>query len=136
MQKNAGGLFSYLNIFSKIENILKKCYNINVYKLYSQVIKIMLTKKEIDELAHLSRLVLTDGESELMTDQINKLLNNFSSLQKLDTENVPPTSHAVPTYNIFREDTVKPSLKPEEVVANGSNVAENCFVVPKIVDTD
>ena len=96
----------------------------------------MLDRKEIDELAHLSRLVLNDKESELITVQINKLLGNFASLQKLDTENVPPTSHAVPAYNVFREDTVKPSLAPEEVVANGPQVAENCFVVPKIVDTD
>ena len=96
----------------------------------------MLDRKEIDELAHLSRLILTDAESEKMTEQINKLLNNFADLQKLDTSNVPPTSHAVPTYNVFREDTVKPSLKPEQVVANGPKVAENCFVVPRIVDTD
>ncbi|MBQ0105971.1 MAG: Asp-tRNA(Asn)/Glu-tRNA(Gln) amidotransferase subunit GatC [Armatimonadetes bacterium] len=96
----------------------------------------MLDRKEIDELAHLSRLVLSDDESEKMTEQINKLLNNFASLQKLDTENVPPTSHAVPTYNVFREDTVKPSLTPEEVVKNGPSAAENCFVVPRIVDTD
>ncbi len=96
----------------------------------------MLDRKEIDELAHLSRLILSDEESEKMTEQINKLLNNFADLQKLDTTDVPPTSHAVPTYNVFREDTVKPSLKPEEVVANGPKVTENCFVVPRIVDTD
>lgn len=96
----------------------------------------MLDKKEIKDLAHLSRLILTEEENDLMTDQINKLLNNFANLQKLDTENVPPTSHAVPTYNVFRDDEVKPSLTPEEVVANGPKVAENCFVVPKIVDKD
>ena len=95
----------------------------------------MLDKKEIDALAHLSRLVLNDEESEKMTEQINKLLGNFADLQKLDTTNVPPTSHAVPTCNVFREDVVKPSLKPEEVVANGPQVGENCFVVPRIVDT-
>lgn len=94
----------------------------------------MLNKEEIDALAHLSRLQLTEAEGEKMTEQINKLLNNFADLQKLDTSNVAPTSHAVPTYNVFREDEVKPSLKPEEVVANGPQVAENCFVVPKIVD--
>ena len=113
------------------------CISFNIYILNVNKIRdgiIMLNKEEIDALAHLSRLQLTEAEGEKMTDQINKLLNNFADLQKLDTSDVPPTSHAVPTYNVFREDEVKPSLKPEEVVANGPKVAENCFVVPKIVD--
>jgi len=96
----------------------------------------MLNKNDIEDIAHLSRLELTDSESEKITEQINKLLNNFANLQKIDTKGVVPTSHAVPMQNIFREDVVKPSLTPEEVVSNGAEVMDNCFVVPRIVDTE
>ena len=95
----------------------------------------MLTKEDIAAIAHLSRLEIGD-DADKLTEQINKLLDNFQSLQALDTENVKPTSHAVPMYNVMREDEVRPSLSPEEVVANGADTQDRCFVVPRIVDTD
>ncbi|MBR4749188.1 MAG: Asp-tRNA(Asn)/Glu-tRNA(Gln) amidotransferase subunit GatC [Abditibacteriota bacterium] len=95
----------------------------------------MLTKEDIAAIAHLSRLEMGD-DAEKLTEQINKLLDNFQSLQALDTDSVKPTSHAVPMYNVFREDEVRPSLSPEEVVQNGSDTQDLCFVVPRIVDTD
>lgn len=95
----------------------------------------MLTKEDIEAIAHLSRLEVGD-DADKLTEQINKLLDNFASLQALDTKDVKPTSHAVPMYNVFREDEVRPSLSPDEVIANGANTQDDCFVVPRIVDTD
>lgn len=95
----------------------------------------MLNKEDIEDIAHLSRLELGE-EVDKMTEQINKLLDNFASLQAIDTTGVMPTSHAVPMHNIFRDDCVKPSLSPQDVVANGAQVQDNCFVVPRIVDTE
>ena len=94
-----------------------------------------LSRQEIEGVAHLSRLELTSEELDKFTDQINTLLGHFAKLQELDTTEVEPTSHAIPVYNVFRKDDVKPSLPPEEVVANGPVVAENCFVVPRVVET-
>lgn len=94
-----------------------------------------LSRQEIEGVAHLSRLELTSEELDKFTDQINTLLGHFAKLQELDTTEVEPTSHAIPVYNVFRKDEVKPSLPPEEVVANGPVVAENCFVVPRVVET-
>ncbi|MBQ9358913.1 MAG: Asp-tRNA(Asn)/Glu-tRNA(Gln) amidotransferase subunit GatC, partial [Abditibacteriota bacterium] len=90
----------------------------------------MLTKEDIEAIAHLSRLE-TGEDADKLTEQINKLLENFKSLQALDTEGVPPTSHAVPMYNVFREDEPRPSLSPDEVISNGPDTQDRCFVVPR-----
>lgn len=94
-----------------------------------------LTKEDIESVAHLSRLELSEEEKDKLTGHINKLLENFEKLQELDTTDVEPTSHVIPVANIFREDVVRPSLSVEDVVANGPQVADNCFVVPRVVET-
>lgn len=93
-----------------------------------------LTRKDIDSVAYLSRLELSDDEKDDLTGHINKLLGHFERLQQLDTDDVEPTSHVIPVFNVFREDKSRPSLPAEEVVANGPQVADSCFVVPRVVD--
>ncbi len=94
-----------------------------------------LSKQDIEQVAYLSRLELSEAEKLTIAGHINRLLGHFEKLQQLDTENVEPTSHVIPVHNVFREDEVRPSLAPEEVVSNGPEVADNCFVVPRVVDT-
>lgn len=94
-----------------------------------------LTRENIESVAYLSRLELSDEEKDKFTDHINRLLDNFEKLQELDTSDVEPTSHVIPVANIFRKDESRPSLPPDEVVANGPQVADNCFVVPRVVET-
>ncbi len=95
----------------------------------------MLTKQDIEAIAHLSRLEVGE-DAEKLTEQINMLLDDFASLQAIDTSEIKPTSHAVPMYNVFREDEVRPSLSPEDVIKNGPDTMDDAFVVPRIVDTD
>ena len=94
-----------------------------------------LTKQDIESVAYLSRLELSEEEKEKFTGHINRLLENFEKLQELDTDNVEPTSHVIPVYNVFRKDESRPSLPADEIVSNGPQVAENCFVVPRVVET-
>ena len=94
-----------------------------------------LTREDIESVAYLSRLELSEEEKEKFTGQINRLLENFEKLQELDTDNVEPTSHVIPVYNVFRKDESRPSLPADEVISNGPQVAENCFVVPRVVET-
>jgi aspartyl-tRNA(Asn)/glutamyl-tRNA(Gln) amidotransferase subunit C len=94
-----------------------------------------LTREDIESVAHLSRLELSEEEKEKITGHINRLLADFEKLQEIDTENVEPTSHVIPVHNVFRKDESRPSLPAEEVVSNGPQVAENCFVVPRVVET-
>ena len=94
-----------------------------------------LTREDIESVAYLSRLELSDDEKDRFTGQINRLLDNFEKLQELDTTDVEPMSHVIPVSNVFRKDESRPSLPPEEVVSNGPQVADNCFVVPRVVET-
>lgn len=94
-----------------------------------------LTRQDIESVAYLSRLELSEEEKDKLTGHINRLLENFQELQKLDTDGVEPTSHTIPVSNVFRKDEARPSLPVEDVVSNGPQVAENCFVVARIVET-
>lgn len=96
---------------------------------------VKLTRDDIEKVAYLSRLELSEDEKSEFTGHINKLLGHFERLQQLDTENVEPTSHVIPVYNVFRKDEVRPSLPPDEVVSNGPDVDGHCFVVPRVVET-
>ncbi len=81
----------------------------------------------------LARLELTALETEEYTRQLNSILDYATMLEKLDTANVMPTAHAVPLYNVMRQDVVKPSMKVEKVLANAPDAENGFFRVPKIV---
>ncbi len=94
-----------------------------------------LTRQEVAQIAFLARLELTDEEKDSLAGQLNRLLESFDSLQKLDTDEVEPTSHTIPVYNVFRADLSRPSLSPDEVLANAPTRVDNTFEVPRIVET-
>lgn len=94
-----------------------------------------LTRENIESVAYLSRLELSEEEKEKLTGHINRLLDNFEKLKELDTSDVEPTSHVIPVFNVFREDKSRPSLPAEDVISNGPQIADNCFVVPRVVET-
>ncbi len=94
-----------------------------------------LTREDIDKVAYLSRLELSEEEKDKLTTHINRLLESFQELQALDTDDVEPTSHTIPVANVFRKDEARPSLKPEDVIANAPQVDDSCFVVPRVVET-
>lgn len=102
---------------------------------WRDLVAVKLTWDDIEKVAYLSRLELTEEEKSEFTGHINRLLEHFENLQQLDTENVEPTSHVIPVYSVFRGDEVRPSLLPDDVVSNGPEVAENCFVVPRVVES-
>lgn len=93
----------------------------------------MITKEDVDHVALLGRLELTDEEREIYTKQLNEILGYFQYLQRLDTENVQPTAHVLPLKNVFREDWVGQHISREEVLANCPEREENYFKVPRIV---
>lgn len=93
----------------------------------------MISKQDVEHVALLGRLELTEEEKELYTQQLNKILDAAKALQELDTENVPPTAHVLPLQNVFREDRVGEHTDPEKVLSNAPDRDENFFKVPKIV---
>ncbi|HUW22959.1 MAG TPA: Asp-tRNA(Asn)/Glu-tRNA(Gln) amidotransferase subunit GatC [bacterium] len=94
----------------------------------------MITKKEVEYVARLARLKLTEDEKEKYTKQLADILKYINKLNELDTEKVEPTSHVLRLSNVFREDKVRPSLKQEEILANAPEVESSHFKVKKIIE--
>lgn len=94
-----------------------------------------LTREEVTRIAFLARLELSDQEADKLGGHLNRLLESIETLREVDTENVEPTSHTIPVYNVLRKDVSRPSLPPEDVLANAPESDDNTFVVPRIVET-
>ncbi len=94
-----------------------------------------LTREEVRGVATLARLDLKDNETDRLTHHLNDLLAQFARLQELNTEDVPPTAHAVPVAAALREDVARPSLPREAVMANGPQVDRELggFIVPQVI---
>lgn len=94
----------------------------------------MITRTDVDRIAHLSRLSLTETESETFGGQLNAVLAYVEQLSSLDTSAVEPTSHVIPLSNITREDIVRPALSREEALQNAPDATERFYRVPKIIE--
>ena len=92
-----------------------------------------ITKEEVERVAHLARLNLSEEELETMTSQLDTILSYVDKLDELDTTGVPPMTHAFSEANAFREDRVTDSLTREEALANGPCQNGEAFVVPRII---
>ena len=92
-----------------------------------------ISRADIEYVAALARLELTEQETQEYTEQLNSILEYATMLERLNTDNVSPTAHAVPLYNVLREDQVGVSIKQEKALQNAPDGAEGFFRVPKIV---
>ncbi len=93
-----------------------------------------LTPEEVEHVALLGRLELTDEERERFTTQLNSILQYFEQLQQIDTTGVPAMSHAVAVTNVMREDEPTPGLTPEEALQNAPDQDRDCFRVPRVIE--
>jgi aspartyl-tRNA(Asn)/glutamyl-tRNA(Gln) amidotransferase subunit C len=93
-----------------------------------------LTIQEVEHIARLARLELSDAEKEEYTGQLNEILHFVETLNKLDTTGIEPTAHAIKVRNVFRPDEVQPSMDPEAALANAPDRSDNYFKVPKILE--
>jgi aspartyl-tRNA(Asn)/glutamyl-tRNA(Gln) amidotransferase subunit C len=93
-----------------------------------------LTREQVDYVAHLARIKLTDTERELFGSQLADVLTYVEKLNELDTDDVEPTAHVMGLHNVFRDDAVRPSPPRAVMLANAPQQACGCFLVPKILD--
>ncbi|MEW6446799.1 MAG: Asp-tRNA(Asn)/Glu-tRNA(Gln) amidotransferase subunit GatC [Bacillota bacterium] len=93
----------------------------------------MITRKDVEHVALLGRLELSEEEIEVYTKQLGKILEYASILNELDTEEVPPLAHVLPLQNVFREDVAEEHLDPEAVLAHAPDREDRYFRVPRIV---
>lgn len=93
-----------------------------------------VSKKDVENVAVLSRLKIADDKMDKYLEEFNNFLEYVDVLQKVDTENVKPTAHVLPLQNVFREDVVKPSLDREKALANAPEKENGYFKVPRIIE--
>ena len=93
-----------------------------------------VTKKDLKTVAVLSRLSIAEGETEAYLAEFDEFLQYVDNLATVDTENVEPTTYALPMQNVFREDVIKPSLPREKALANAPVEEDGYFRVPRILE--
>lgn len=93
----------------------------------------MISRKEVEHVAWLARLELSEEEEERFSKQLGQVLEHASKIKEVDTSNVPPTSHSLPLKNVFREDEVRESLSQGEALSNAPQKEKGAFLVPKII---
>jgi len=91
------------------------------------------TRDQVRKVAVLARLEFTDSEADAFAGQLTRILDYVDKLSALDTEGVEPTSHALALVNVLRPDVLRPSLTPEQALANAPQAEAQCFRVPPII---
>jgi aspartyl-tRNA(Asn)/glutamyl-tRNA(Gln) amidotransferase subunit C len=89
---------------------------------------------DIDYIAKLSRLTLTEEEKKLFSSQLEDILGHFAKLNEIDVSGEEPMAHPFPVYNVLGEDTPGSVFTPEEALANAPKKRDQQLVVPKVVD--
>ena len=93
-----------------------------------------ITKKDVEHVATLARLALSEDETKLYTEQMGKILAYVEKLSSLDTKNAEPATCAVSQAGTFRADVIKPSLSQDDILRNAPEKAKGCFKVPRIIE--
>jgi aspartyl-tRNA(Asn)/glutamyl-tRNA(Gln) amidotransferase subunit C len=93
-----------------------------------------ITRAQVEHVAQLARLALTDEELDGLTGDMDAILGYVDKLKELDTDHIVPTAHAVPVENVFRPDQVHTSIGSARALQNAPEAAEDCFVVPKVIE--
>lgn len=92
-----------------------------------------IREEDVRHVALLSRLELAEGDAATYARDLSGILGYIEKLQQLPTENVAPTSHPFAMENVLRADVVRPSLTPEEALANAPERVGDCFKVPQLL---
>ena len=93
-----------------------------------------ISKEEVEKVAKLARLEITDAEKAAFSEQLSSILTYVEQLEDLDTEGIEPTATVLDQINVFRDDTVRPSLPADQALANAPEQSEGYFVVPRILE--
>lgn len=93
-----------------------------------------ISKQEVEKVAKLARLHVTESEKDAFAKQLSQILTHVEKLNQYDTKGVEPTSTVLGQVNVFRDDTVRPSLSADQALANAPEREADGFCVPKIIE--
>ena len=91
---------------------------------------------DIEHVARLARLELTDDEKARLREQLGVILEAAAKVSEVATDDVPPTAYAIARSNVLRPDEITPSLTTEEVLSNAPEVEDDRFKVPRVVEVE
>jgi aspartyl-tRNA(Asn)/glutamyl-tRNA(Gln) amidotransferase subunit C len=91
---------------------------------------------DIEHVARLARLELTEEEKGRLREQLGAILEHAAKVGEVAADDVPPTAYAIPRSKVLRPDEVTPSLPVEEVLSNAPEVEDDRFKVPRIVEVE
>jgi len=94
----------------------------------------MIERKDVEQVARLARLALSEAELERMRVELAAILQYIEKLRAVDVEGVEPTSHAVPLVNVTREDEVESPFDRETMMGNAPDRSGEFFRVPRIIE--
>src|SRR5260370_25857934 len=96
-----------------------------------------ITRSDVEKIAELARLELTTEETDLFSEQLSAIIGHVEKLKELDTTNVQPMSHCVPTGDdaeyALRDDLVRPGLGQRLAVENAPDPEAGYFRVPRVI---
>lgn len=93
-----------------------------------------LTRHQVEHIAELAKLDLTEAELTRYAEQLSTILDYFEALRAINTDDIPPTASVLPLRNILREDEVKPTLTRDQILANAPEKEEGQFRVKAVLD--
>ncbi|AIG24883.1 Asp-tRNA(Asn)/Glu-tRNA(Gln) amidotransferase subunit GatC [Brevibacillus sp. 7WMA2] len=93
-----------------------------------------ISRQEVEHVAKLARLRLTEEEAERYTRELDAILDFAAQLNELDTTNVKPTSHAFDVRNVMRPDVNRPSVSNAEALRNAPDQEDGQFKVPAVFE--
>ena len=92
-----------------------------------------LTPQDVANLARLARIELTDDELAHLAPQLEVILESVAHVSDVAADDIPPTSHALPLTNVFREDVIRPGLTAEQALSGAPAHEQQRFSVPRIL---
>lgn len=92
-----------------------------------------ISRDEVAHLADLARIDLSEDELQQLAPQLSVILDSIASIQGVAGDDIPPTSHALPLTNVFRDDVVVPGLTPEQALSGAPEAEDGRFSVPRIL---
>ncbi|WP_366972150.1 Asp-tRNA(Asn)/Glu-tRNA(Gln) amidotransferase subunit GatC [Thermoflexus sp.] len=95
-----------------------------------------ISREEVEHIAELAKLALTEEEKTLYAEQLSAILEYFRQLQEVDTSGIPPTATVLPIRNVFRPDEPGEPMPREELLRNAPAQADGCFQVQPILEFD
>lgn len=92
----------------------------------------LITREEVEHIAELAKIELTEDEKNTFSDQLDRILEYFKKIDELELEGVEPTTHVMDVYNVFRKDEERESLPQEEVLENAPEKEDDYIKAPRV----